>query len=69
MANLVATAVIKDVIIATCSVKEKIVATAIINTLSPIGEVCTPYDLIDGGNAGTTYVPINGFNLISGGGA
>lgn len=69
MADLFATAVIKDVINATCSVKVKIVASAVLKTLSPIGEVCTPYDLIDGGAAGTTYVPINGFNLISGGGA
>jgi hypothetical protein len=47
----------------------KLVATAIIKTLSPTGGGCPEYNLIDGGGAGTTYAPINGFDLISGGGA
>lgn len=50
-------------------IKNKITSKAIIKTLSPTGGSCPPYDLISGGEAGTTYVPINGFNLISGGGA
>ena len=54
---------------ATAILKNKIVATAIIKTLSPSSGVCPPYDLIDGGNSNTVYSPINGFNLISGGGA
>lgn len=69
MAELRATVVIQPKIVAVSKIKSSINAVAVINTLAPIGEVCTPYDLIDGGAAGTTYVPINGFNLISGGGA
>jgi len=62
-----ATARIKTIIRASATVKSKINATASIKTLSPVGETCPDYDLIDGGLPDTVYTPINGFNLISGG--
>jgi hypothetical protein len=63
----VATANIKLKISVGAEVKNKITATATIKTLSPVGETCPDYDLIDGGTPSTVYSPINGFNLISGG--
>jgi hypothetical protein len=62
-----AIAVIKFSIVASASIKNKINATATIKTLSPISQPCPTYNLIDGGQPQTTYVDINGFNLINGG--
>lgn len=61
-----ATALIKNKISIGAVVVNKISAVVKFNTLV-VGAICTPYEVIDGGLPNTTYFPINGFNLISGG--
>lgn len=55
---------------AKATLKNKVKAFAKVRSNQPTGSgACTPYNLIDGGLASTIYTPINGFDLISGGGA
>jgi len=61
-----ATALVKNKISVSAEIKNKITAVVKFNTLV-VGAICTPYEVIDGGLPNTTYIPINGFNLISGG--
>lgn len=63
-----ATAKVKSKISVTAAVKKKIQIAVTFKTLAPTGGgIITEYDLIDGGAPNTVYVPINGFELISGG--
>jgi len=50
-------------------VSVKVLGSYTLNTLSPQQAPVVQYNLIDGGNPDTIYGTINGFNLISGGGA
>lgn len=43
------------------------VGTILIPNFTETQSASTQYDLISGGGPSTIYVPINGFNLISGG--
>ena len=54
-----ATAIIKKQIFAAATVKNKITATAIINTLAPISQPFTQYNLIDAGQPQTNYIDMN----------
>lgn len=65
--RLIGTGTLKNKISGTGILKKKIIGTGRLKSLAPTGETCPEYDLIDGGTPSTTYAPINGFNLISGG--
>lgn len=67
--KLVASATIKKRIAVSATLVARLLASATIRSNQPTASLCDEYDLISGGNASTLFVPINGFNLISGGGA
>lgn len=67
--KLTAKAIVKNRVKAFATTVARISAFAKVRSNQPTITLCTPYDLIDGGLASTIYTPINGFDLISGGGA
>jgi hypothetical protein len=60
----IASAKVKPKITIGLQLKKKI--TAQVNIITGVVSACPLYDLIDGGEPGTVYTPINGFNLIDG---
>lgn len=67
--KLIASAILKNRVKAVATTVARINAFAKVRSNQPTISLCTQYDLIDGGIASTVYTPINGFDLISGGGA